>query len=117
MAVLWVIGTVIDATDGTTSYEGVKQGDCYSDTFGSIGSDDLLISDFATVDCSQPHIGRVVYVESFEGREFPVSWEQYASDNCPATYTHFYHSVDVSVLYEEVFMCVVEGATDNSADA
>jgi hypothetical protein len=57
-----------------------------------------------------------VYVESFEGREFPISWEQYAEDNCPAISTHFYHSVDKAVMYEDIFICVVEGATDGGSD-
>jgi hypothetical protein len=113
VTVLMIIGTVIDATDGKTSYESMKQGDCYSDTFSST---DMLITDFAKVDCSQQHTGRVLYVESFEGREFPISWEQYASDNCPANYTHFYASVDRAVLYEELFMCAVEGVTDGGGD-
>jgi len=114
VAVLAIIGTVIDATDGKTSYESMKQGDCYSDTFLST---DLLITDFSKVDCSQPHAGRVLYVESFEGREFPISWEQYASENCPANYTHWYNSLDRAVLYEELFMCVVEGEAGSGSDA
>ena len=114
LAVLVIIGAVIDATDGKTPFESMKRGDCYSRTFSST---DLLISDFAKVDCSRQHKGRIVYVESFEGREFPILWDQYARHNCPANSTHFYHSVDRAVLYEELFMCAVEGATDNSSDA
>jgi hypothetical protein len=114
VTVLTIIGTVMDATDGKTSYESMKQGDCYSDTFSS--ANNLLISDFSKVDCSQSHLGRIVYVESFEGREFPISWEQYAEDNCPAISTHFYHSVDKAVMYEDIFICVVEGATDGGSD-
>ena len=67
LAVLVIIGAVIDATDEKTPFESMKRGDCYSRTFSST---DLLISDFAKVDCSQPHIGRVLYVESFEPSTF-----------------------------------------------
>jgi len=110
-SVVGLIGAVIDATDGRTSYEELKQGDCYSEIhFAS----DLSFTDVSSVDCSQPHRGKVVYVESFESRDFPYSWEQYANDNCPLSATDYFYPMKRSLLYEEILICVVEQNTQNT---
>ena len=111
LIVIVIIGTAISAFDGKTSYEDIQQGECFSDSFVYGES----IEEFTKVDCSKPNSTKVVYVESFEGKDFPISWEQYALDNCPLSATNYIYPHRKSPIYKEVFACIAESTKASEA--
>lgn len=99
---MMIVGAVVGMFDNSVDYDAIGQGECFSN------EPTEFITEFITTSCDTPNSYKVIYTENFQGRQFPVSWEQYAQEVCPLLATYYYYPADRNWLYDEMFMCIAE---------
>ena len=105
LAIFCATGMFINLNYGQRTKE-ISIGDCYLNPAPidrlSFVRTDLL---FTTIECDTS-TSKILFIENFNNRQFPLDWSRYAYTVCPRNATTFIYPMNMNSTDSNYFICI-----------
>ena len=105
LAIFCAMGMFINLNYGQSTKK-ISIGDCYLnpapiDSLSFVRTDLL----FTTIECDTS-TSKILFIENFDNRQFPLDWSRYAYTVCPRNATTFIYPMNMDSTDSNYFICV-----------